>query len=142
MNKNVRSSTSDQGRRLRKILLADPAFAILDRHIGGTWLEGGCGLLAATLEKMGMGQLWVLEGCQRGSTVHQVHHFLVRAPDGMFLDGDGASSEQTLLHRWKDLESIPDASVRPATTKDKTHVAWVVVKLADVDDLAKLLAPK
>lgn len=142
MNKNVNSSTSDFGRKMRKILLADPAFAILDRHIGGTWLEGGCGLLAATLEKLGMGQLWVLEGRQRGSTVHQVHHFLVRAPDGVFLDGDGASLEKTLIHRWKDLESIPDASVRPATAKDKTHSAWLVVKPGDVDDLAKLLAPK
>jgi hypothetical protein len=136
-----RIPTPDFGRRLRKISLTEPAFAILDRHIGGTWLEGGCGLLAAALEKLGMGTLWVLEGHSRGSTVHQVHHFLIRAHDGMFLDGDGASSEQTLLHRWKDLESIPDASVRLAKPEDKQHPAWTSVKSEDVDDLAKLLEP-
>lgn len=142
MNKHSRVSTPDYGRRLRKISLTEPAFAILDRHIGGTWLEGGCGLMAATLLKLGKGTLWVLEGRQRGSNVHQVHHFLVRAHDAMFLDGDGASSEQTLLHRWKDLESIPDATVRLATEKDKTHPAWTSVKDEDVADFAKLLELK
>jgi hypothetical protein len=60
----------------------------------------------------------------------------------MFLDGDGASSEQTLLHRWKDLESIPDASVRLATAADKSHPAWTSVKPEDVTDLVELLKPK
>lgn len=109
---------------LRRLINSKQAYAILDSTVGGTWLEGGCALLALALSQLGFGVLTVLIGRNRGQSESQVQHWLVKTSQGTYLDGDGVSSERSLLRRWKNDESIDDISLRPAVNSDKIGETW------------------
>ena len=122
--------------KLRRLINSKQAYAILDSTVGGTWLEGGCALLAVALSDLGYGELFVLVGKSRGSTITQVQHWLVKTPSGMFIDGDGVSSERSLLRRWYNDEDIDDIQLRPAVAADKKGETWESATYTDA--LAKL----
>lgn len=91
--------------KLREILASDEAYAILDRAIGGSWLAGGCLLLAKTLRRI-----------QPGSEIFVIHRrtpsggpspqHCVLGFSGRYVDADGASSEEDLVRYWGDEEGI------------------------------------
>lgn len=116
---------ADLGKRLKAALATDEAYKLLDTHTGGadTWLAGGCALLARALTGLGLGHLVVLEGAQQ---IHgrlgpkQVQHWLVQA-QGIYLDGDGASTKDALVRRWHKHESMREISLRRPTPDDFKH---------------------
>lgn len=69
-----------------------------------TWIAGGCWILAEAL------QAWIGPGAVKWSIHSQevpgrIQHVVVKVGH-CFLDGDGASSEEMLLRRWRDKERI------------------------------------
>lgn len=100
--------------KLKKVLSTSEAYAILDEGVEGadTWLSGGCFLLAKVLVKLfPTAKLMVLMGVNKEQESHSPHlapqpqHALVKI-DSSFVDGDGVSSERSLLQRWKKYEGM------------------------------------
>lgn len=132
--------TQATGRALKKLIQSDAAYRILDGACGGTWLAGGCALLAVALEQAGAGALWVLVGRSTRNSPPQVQHWLVRTPGGLFLDGDGVSSEMMLLKRWAEIEDVLEPMLRPAEPGDRHGETWISAQdTTDVRSLVKLL---
>jgi ADP-ribose pyrophosphatase YjhB (NUDIX family) len=128
------------GVRIKKILNTREAYAILDKAGPGidTWLAGGCALLAASLSRLGLGALTVLEG-RSGNGPWQVQHWLVQA-GGFCFDGDGASTPAALLKRWRDVEGVVEAALRPATADDRKHSTYTSARRPEVvQELENLL---
>lgn len=128
------------GVRIKKILNTREAYAILDKAGPGidTWLAGGCALLAVALSRLGLGALTVLEG-RSGNGPWQVQHWLVQA-SGFCFDGDGASTPATLLKRWRDVEGVAEAALRPATSEDRKHSTGISARRPEVvQELENLL---
>ena len=79
-------------------------------HVG--WHDGGCRILAeAYLLILPEASRYVLVGSRDIPKAH-VQHVLVRVED-RYLDGDGASTEATLLRRWRALEGVSRARLVP-----------------------------
>jgi hypothetical protein len=98
--------------RAAKKALWGPLLHMLDDlgHVG--WHDGGCRILAdAYLLILPKASRYVLVG-SRGTPNAQVQHVLVRVGDH-YLDGDGASTEATLLRRWGTLEGVSRARLVP-----------------------------
>ena len=102
-------SPEEAGKRLKKWLSSDEAYALLDSYpsvAGGTWTAGGCRPLAQAL-------LRVLPG----STPWAVHdafqnqHAVVEW-QGWFFDGDGASRRRTILSRQRE-EGVASPQLSP-----------------------------
>jgi len=98
--------------KLKKALSTSEAYAILDEGVEGadTWLSGGCFLLAKVLVKLfPSAKLMVLMGLTKEQEAQQFapqpHHALVKI-ENSFVDGDGVSSERSLLQRWKKYEGM------------------------------------
>lgn len=98
--------------KLKKALSTSEAYAILDEGVEGadTWLSGGCFLLAKVLVKLfPNAKLMVLMGLTKEQEAQQFapqpHHALVKI-DNSFVDGEGISSEKSLLQRWKKYEGM------------------------------------
>ena len=98
--------------KLKKALSTSEAYAILDEGVEGadTWLSGGCLLLAKVLVKLfPSAKLMVLMGLTKEQEAQQFapqpHHALVKI-EISFVDGDGVSSERSLLQRWKKYEGM------------------------------------
>ncbi len=71
-----------------------------------SWCEGGCLVLAQALVAVVGGELAVVVD-DRGLPQHVV----VRIADDWYVDGDGVSTEETLVLRWRDVERVPGAMV-------------------------------
>lgn len=99
-----------EGRRLKAYLSSDASY----RHLGpddGSWLAGGCWLLAAALRRaLGGGVLANVVGRWGGPPLGAptVQH-VVLLLDGWVWDGDGATRPETFLRRWRTVENITDA---------------------------------
>jgi hypothetical protein len=100
----------DLGRAIRRAVKSDEAYAILGKH--GTWTAGGCWILAAALKRL-LGRRSRLAVVRRGEEP-VAQHILVEL-DGVFLDADGASTEEQLLRRWRDLEGVQSPGVTALT---------------------------
>jgi hypothetical protein len=100
------------GRRLKKILATKAAYAILDSTDakGGTWLAGGCGLLADALaEYCPSGEVWAVWNRRN----QRVEHFVYNKGN-MFYDGDGAATGEGVLRKMRELEHVRDPiTLRP-----------------------------
>jgi hypothetical protein len=103
------------GTRLKARLNSKEAYEILDRYIGGTWTEGGCCLLAKTLNRLVPGKIITLYGKNsygifRG--IFRDQHVLLEVKPSYYLDGDGFSSKETIIKRWNLEESITNIELR------------------------------
>ena len=78
----------------------------------GTWLEGGCGIFARAIQKAIRSSYGVsVNLCAlRGGELEMVQHILVRIGD-CYYDADGMSTEEELLERWENLESVKHPKV-------------------------------
>jgi hypothetical protein len=98
--------------KLKRALSTSEAYTILDEGVEGadTWLSGGCFLLAKVLVKLfPTAKLMVLMGVTKEQeALHfapQPQHVLVKI-NNSFVDGDGISSEKSILQRWKKYEGM------------------------------------
>jgi hypothetical protein len=86
---------------LRELLYEDSALRWLPDG-ASSWCQGGCLVLALALSALVDGEMLVVAS-RRGP-----EHVVVRLGD-VYLDGDGISTEEELLHRWRTEERVSDA---------------------------------
>lgn len=108
---------------IKRILRQDDAFELLDATCasGGTWTAGGCLILARALHEMIPGaEIWAVMGridpsrtIERLDYPSKPHHAVVKVGN-KFLDADGWSTEEQLIHRWEDEEGLLDVELVPA----------------------------
>lgn len=126
-----------------RALRSDEAWAILDADpatAGGTWLHGGCLLLAKALRAtLGAGEVWIVTSPRRGPG-DRVEHAVLRLGN-VFVDAEGVSSERALLGRMARREMIPSPSLRRLEQGDVTR-SDVAAPRASVAALAALLADR
>ena len=104
-------------KELRRILDTDVAYNILDQHSGGTWMAGGCLLLAEALRHFfGEGaELWAVGSRGKRFSVSApvpVEHVVVKYQD-RFIDYYGASSKEQLLKRMAQEEDLIQPYLHP-----------------------------
>lgn len=97
---------------LKKALSTNEAYSILDAGVKGsdTWVSGGCFLLAKVLIKLyPEAKLVVLMGLTKEQESLHLEalpqHALIQMGN-QFVDGDGISSEKSLIQRWKKYEGM------------------------------------
>lgn len=90
-----------RGAALRNLLYEEAAVRWLPDG-ASSWCEGGCLVLAQALSALVDGEMLVVAS-ERGP-----EHVVVRMGD-VYLDGDGASTEEELLRRWRTEENLPGA---------------------------------
>lgn len=102
------------GKDLHTWLYADPGGWNALPLAYSTWLEGGCWLLARALhEWIGDGStMWTLYSSSLWDSTTFPQHVVVKVGE-CFLDGDGASTEQQLLHRWVTEERVLNPGLKP-----------------------------
>lgn len=123
------------GTLLKRFFSSEQAYVLLDASRetrGTTWQAGGCWALAQALHQSLPGSELVAvesEGVQ--------HHVLVQR-HGWYFDADGASSQRTLLDRWRRRERL----VRPKVVPFRPDAAEGLVCPADlVNRLRSSLGP-
>jgi hypothetical protein len=106
---------------LHDFLYREDNFKLVSDAVASGWLDGGCLILADALaEWLGEGaEPYFLIGSSSGADGKPVdwpEHALVRYGD-LYLDGDGASSEDVLLQRWAEQEGVEEGWLTPATNE-------------------------
>lgn len=106
-----KTAQTDIGQRLRAILNTEEAYKVLGPEVD-TWISGGCGILAfALLEVLDMGEEDLFALVSRSADDPDlIQHFVVKYGD-KYLDGDGLSSTEQLLDRWKYEERLEDVEI-------------------------------
>ncbi len=102
-------------RQLKRLLSRRDAYRILDSTSasGGTWLSGGCGLLAVALQRLLPDS--TLIGVFEGPVLH---HVAVRYC-GRLVDADGVtSSDYGMTLRWLAQEGLREAQIRDISLED------------------------
>lgn len=77
----------------------------------GTWLAGGCWTLAVALQEHFGPSLARFMVILRSPQNPVCDHVVVEICQGdacFYLDGDGVSTREELLHRWRTVERLPD----------------------------------
>ena len=92
------------GQRLRRFLRRAEAYAILDAHVGGTWMAGGCWLLAEALAPLVQRPLVAVWSFAGAGIVQQ--HVVLQLAEDCFLDADGAQSATALLRKMVRVERL------------------------------------
>lgn len=101
----------DIGQKLKEILATDKAYHILGP---GTWLSGGCGILAfALLDVLDLPENNLFAIVDRDAINPNLIQHIIVSYNGMYLDGDGLSTEGQLLNRWKEQESLGNPQIIP-----------------------------
>lgn len=103
---------------MKKAIWTPAAVRILDESTGGTWLAGGCALLALALKKVFGRRAELMSIRSDRYDPDRVEHVLVQIDGRYYLDGDGASAESALIKRWQRVEHVPDARVAGASDDD------------------------
>jgi 8-oxo-dGTP pyrophosphatase MutT (NUDIX family) len=101
--------------RALKKLLWGPLLSMLHPLGDAGWNDGGCRVLAdANLLWLPRATRYVVTGTHDHGPggPAKVQHVLVRVGD-RYLDGDGASTEATLLKRWRTQEDVANARLAP-----------------------------
>jgi hypothetical protein len=75
---------------------------------GGSWLQGGCWILAEALRRVFEGELWMIVEADDPTPQHVVCRVGRR-----YLDGDGSSDARELLRRWEDEEMLHRPRLQP-----------------------------
>lgn len=90
---------------LQQFLYRGDNFELILETSGGGWIDGGCQILAdALVEWLGEGaEPYYLMGGMYGAGEEWPEHAVVRY-GSVYLDGDGASSEEELVARWAEEE--------------------------------------
>lgn len=88
---------------LRNILDSDDAYAILDSSegAGGTWMSGGCAILAFALNYVFDYDIYVIV-----DEYKKVQHFLNKSHDNKFIDYRGQFSNLKFINGWKKYERL------------------------------------
>ena len=89
------------GQALKRAIWRPENVALLDHHEHGTWVCGGCLMLARAVSRM-------VPGARIASLTSDgkhIGHAVVRVGDWV-LDGDGASTPKEFEKRWRDLEGV------------------------------------
>lgn len=103
-------------RQLHRFLYSERRFVCYLDEDQGSWTSGSCWRLAGAF------RLWARAG---GTRVQQVaiwndrgraEHVLVRSGD-CYLDGDGISTLDEIVHRWDTLEGVSVRAVSPVTDR-------------------------
>lgn len=96
------------GRNLKALLGTEQAYALLPE---GTWMAGGCLLLAAALQDWAPGTLvWTVEDA---SAPGRPQH-LVAVWGEYFIDGDGVATRTELLEKMRVAEGLRAPRIIPA----------------------------
>lgn len=96
-------AASSQFDGLNDFLYSDPVFALYsDTYSDGSWLQGGCWSLAEALRHILGGELVAV--WDEGREVPD--HIVCQVDANTYVDGDGASTRQELLHRWHSEEFL------------------------------------
>jgi hypothetical protein len=83
---------------------------------GGSWVAGGCAMAARAIESVLVGsELWAIGDLCDGPRGVE-HHFVVRFGP-LFVDGEGAVSEDVVLSRWRDREGLIRPELRACDTE-------------------------
>ena len=118
------------GRRLKAALATDEAFQLLDKQRGledTTWTAGGCLLLADMLAKATGGQKVAIYDGETGIRIGHPEHIAVKLGE-MYLDGDGASTEASLIDRWRREEGLGNPVIAPYNAPDAKRAGFVLPK--------------
>jgi hypothetical protein len=108
-----RGANSDEGvplsrgsyEALSDYLYSEEVFSILEEELpGSSWVQGGCWPLAEALRREIGGELVGVWGRWRGFP----DHIVCRIAPNTYLDGDGISTEEELLYRWREIEGMKD----------------------------------
>ena len=92
--------------KLKDKLGSDASYEILDKALGGTWLAGGCLLLARALNRLQPdGQIMVLFGITHAGEPPLPNHCVLLC-DGLYIDANGIQSEEELLRYWHEEEDV------------------------------------
>ena len=91
---------------LKKAINTKAAYAALDSGSGGTWTAGGCWTLAHAVAALTGGELWALTTGDRDARL--VQHVVVKTGRDQYLDGDGLSTLDQLLVRWREEMHSPE----------------------------------
>lgn len=124
------------GEKLIEILASDEAYAILDRSVGGSWLAGGCLLLARSLKRLLPGSCLVIMHGRVGEGVGGPQH-CVLSHRGLYVDANGIQTEEDLLRHWRDEEGVERPFLRPHGGED---LGEIISDEGSEKDLAALLA--
>ncbi len=88
------------------------------------WMDGGCFIAARAVVHLTGGSYWGVHAAWTSrETLVQVEHVIVRTPGGEgFLDGDGFSTERTMIARWRKQLSVraerPTVTLAPVSPVD------------------------
>ena len=97
------------GKRLRRYLASNHSYEVAGPDFPGTWMAGGCYLLAHALKAV-LGPDAEIVGV--GTDVAPLDHVVVKYA-GRYLDADGASSLPELLHKMETVEHRPNPRLVP-----------------------------
>jgi hypothetical protein len=107
----------------------------------GTWLSGGCWLLAEALRQVLGGELVAL------TSTNGVEHVALEA-DGWIVDGDGFSRRDSLLWRWAEQERVARPQLVPFSSVELEVYSKAEIPSPDgrlpllVADLRRVLAAR
>ncbi|MDG6933697.1 MAG: hypothetical protein JRN68_03265 [Nitrososphaerota archaeon] len=93
---------------IKSIVTSEETYALLPN---GTWLAGGCGILAEAILKVWTcagAELYIVKDLKNGV----VHHILIHL-GRYYYDGNGKSTKKQLLHHWKYEERLAKPVVEP-----------------------------
>lgn len=106
----VRGPWQDYGRAVKGVLWENTAI-LSDAGYDAGWNDGGCFIAARALADVTGGEISMIVGAHR-KQAELVHHVVVAVPGG-YLDGDGFSTNGTLLRRWRTTEGVANAKIEP-----------------------------
>jgi hypothetical protein len=98
-----------QGRALRRFLYTPEPWKILGNGERGGWLDGGYAILADALYEV------LAPSAERImlTDVHGVPQHIAVMFRGMVVDGDGVSTQQVFLNRWRTVEHVNGPAITP-----------------------------
>ncbi len=89
-----------------KVVGNNSIYELFDDMIGAGILDGGCAILALTLQRIYGGSLYGIAGYRTNINEYKIDHVLLRL-NNKFYDGDGAHSKGTdLLKYWEIEEGV------------------------------------
>jgi hypothetical protein len=97
----------------KKVVRNNKLYKLISDAIDAGPLDGGCYVMAKALQNVLGGKLYSLT-----SERQQAEHIVLKLDDGTYWDGDGNSSEKTLINRWKRVEGFKEVQLRPFESKD------------------------
>jgi hypothetical protein len=120
---------------LKAILDSDKAYEILDNIEGGTWMQGGCAILAFALKQLYNYEVYVIFNTDKNTS----EHFIAKDRNNYFWDYDGKHlGNEEFLDEYKEAEMIK-GELKLIKWNDKIKSDGIPINHTAIAELVELI---